>query len=142
MSSSDEDYLSEKFLVDAPSAPSGTYSSLRKRARQEADRRNAENKQKSRRQLEEEARAEGLQKSLFQRAQEETSFDHGTPNKAMAMMLKMGFKPGQALGTEVTAEVENSDNAAAPSRLGHRTEPIGIKMWKGWSRAVASSIGH
>ncbi|KAF9779482.1 hypothetical protein BJ322DRAFT_1101710 [Thelephora terrestris] len=51
----------------------------------------------NRRQMELEAREEGLQTSLIQKAQEEAE-ETGKQNKALAIMIKMGFKPGQSLG--------------------------------------------
>jgi len=54
------------------------------------------------------ARAEALSKSMF------TDPTTASTNKGLAMMAKMGFKPGVALGSK--------DN------IGARTEPIGISM--------------
>ena len=47
--------------------------------------------------MELEAREEGLRTSLIQKAQEEAN-ESGKQNKALAIMMKMGFKPGQSLG--------------------------------------------
>ena len=46
------------------------------------------------------AREEGLARGLFDRAREEAAEGGGQQNKALAMMMKMGFKPGQALGAD------------------------------------------
>lgn len=99
MSDDEDDYLSDKFLIPGPSASSApkTYSQRRKEQERISALRNEQNRRKSRKQLEEESREAGLSKSLFERAEEESS-DLGTQNKALAMMMKMGFKPGQSLG--------------------------------------------
>ena len=49
---------------------------------------NAKNYTKPRKQLEQERRTEGLQSAI------------GTSNKGFAMLQKMGYKPGMALGKE------------------------------------------
>ena len=97
----DDDYLSDKFLVTAPSTTTkaSNYSELRKEAQKKSQLKNDLNKQKSRRQREIESREEGLSKSLFERAKEEHASGTGLPNKALSIMMKMGFKPGQALGS-------------------------------------------
>lgn len=100
MSDNEDDYLSDKFLLEPASTPSSgpkTYSQRRKDAARVAAIKNAQNRKRSRREMEVESREEGLSKSLFERAQEEEA-SVGQQNKALAMMMKMGFKPGQALG--------------------------------------------
>ncbi|KAF8914103.1 hypothetical protein CPB84DRAFT_1669965 [Gymnopilus junonius] len=58
-----------------------------------------------RRQREIESREEGLSKSLFERAKEEEAAGITSGNKALSIMMKMGFKPGQSLGnTDRSAE--------------------------------------
>ncbi|GBE79298.1 hypothetical protein SCP_0204960 [Sparassis crispa] len=147
MSDEEDDYLSDKFLLGtapAPSAPK-TYVERRREAQRLAALKNEENRTKSRRQRELEAREEGLSKSLFERAQDEQA--SGQQNKALAMMLKMGFKPGESLGQK---EDEPSTTAAAPreataSETGtpepvaggskphaqHRVEPLPLNEWAG-----------
>ena len=100
MSDEDDDYLSNKFLVDdaTTSKKPSTYSQLRKEAQKKAHLKNEQNKTKSRRQLELESREEGLSKSLFERAKEEEAAGLSSGNKALSIMMKMGFKPGQSLG--------------------------------------------
>lgn len=108
----DDDYLSDKFLAAAAETTSSkplTYAERRKEAQRKAAIKNEQNKRKSRRQLQEEALEKGLQKSLFERAKEEQE-ELGTENKAMSMMMKMGFKPGQSLGKK-----EDLDGVAAGS---------------------------
>ncbi|KAJ2924936.1 hypothetical protein H1R20_g12132, partial [Candolleomyces eurysporus] len=101
MSDDDDDYLSAKYLVDATPAPaSKTYSQIRKDAQKRSEIRHAQSQRKSRKEIEREAREAGLSKSLFERAKEEEEAGLGSGNKALAMMMKMGFKPGQSLGKQ------------------------------------------
>lgn len=121
MASDDEDdYLSDKFLLQATAAAPSTsrakpttYSDKRREALRKAQLKNEQNRTKSRRERELEAREEGLSKSLFERAEEEQA---SGSNKALAMMMKMGFKPGQTLGNvegreeeEVKVKVEKEE---------------------------------
>lgn len=150
MAEEEDDYLSDKFLVDSALASSQpkTYAQRRKEAQKQAQIKNEENKLKSRRQRELESREEGLSKSLFERAKEEEASGIGTGNKALSMMMKMGFKPGQALGKpeddSTSPDLDRDellDPAAGPSQTGlsgasqnapqHKTEPIPINEWMG-----------
>ncbi|TDL29286.1 hypothetical protein BD410DRAFT_779649 [Rickenella mellea] len=156
----EDDYLSDKFLLQNASASGSkpsTYAERRRQAQKEAAIRNEQNRKKSRRQLEEESREEGLRKSLFEKAQEEAAVI-GTQNKAMNMMLKMGFKPGQSLGrsdddhddTSIPGPSQNGiypegkalgnqdysketreDRTAREYRIKHRTEPLPLDVWTG-----------
>ncbi|KZO93249.1 hypothetical protein CALVIDRAFT_486210 [Calocera viscosa TUFC12733] len=101
MSDDEDDYLSDKFLaqLEAPTSKPKTYRDLRKEAARIAEQKNEANRKKSRKQLEEEARQEGLSKSLFERAQEEKE-ELGVENKALGMMKRMGFKIGDSLGAK------------------------------------------
>ncbi len=155
--SDDDDYLSDKFLT-GPSQGSNThtqksYSQLRKEAIRKSQIKNEQNRGKSKRQRELEAREEGLNKSLFEKAQEEEQAGTSAGNKALAMMMKMGFKPGQSLGKQSTTsasppqEVLETPDAATttvavpqtdegstkklPSPLQHKTEPLPINEWSG-----------
>lgn len=101
MSDNEDDYLSDKFLAQLeeaskPQQPK-SYTEKRKQALKKSQLLNEQNRKKSRKQMELEAREEGLQTSLIQRAQEEAK-ESGKQNKALAIMMKMGFKPGQSLG--------------------------------------------
>lgn len=112
--SDDDDYLSDKFLVNAAEAQkSRTYSEKRKEALYKSRLRNEQNKTKSRRQLELDSREEGLSKSLFERAEDDKVSGSGSENKALSMMKKMGFKPGQALGA--TARTDEGSTNLPPS---------------------------
>ncbi|KAF9520390.1 hypothetical protein BS47DRAFT_1336033 [Hydnum rufescens UP504] len=103
MSSDEDDYLSPKFLLGgassngAPSSKSKTYSELRKEAQRAAEAKNAANQLKTKKLSARERVKEGLSTSLFERAHEEEALGLGQ-NKALGMMKKMGFKPGQSLG--------------------------------------------
>ena len=149
MSDDEDDYLSDKFLVEAASASAPkTYAERRKEAQRLAAVKNEQNRKKSRRQLEEESRQEGLSKSLIQRAQEEEEDGHGQKNKALAMMMKMGFKPGQSLGqteggesvkpqtpdlpsTSATPEATSREASEQPGKSGHRVAPLPLNEWQG-----------
>ncbi|KAI9067566.1 hypothetical protein FKP32DRAFT_1609307 [Trametes sanguinea] len=67
----------------------------RRKALRLAALKNEQNRTKSHRA----AREEALGRSLFERAQEEAR-ETGRENKALGMMMKMGFRPGMALGRE------------------------------------------
>jgi hypothetical protein len=156
--SDDDDYLSDKFLLDASSTSSApkTYLQRRKEAERRAKLKNEQNRLKSRRQRELESREEGLSKSLFERAKEEEDAGVSSGNKALSIMMKMGFKPGQSLGQAVT-EAKVSDKPKTPERLPsvdqlrsesemvatraelvesqyqHKTEPLPLNEWAGSS---------
>jgi hypothetical protein len=92
MSDAEDDYLSDKFLAESLASSSSkklTYVERRREAQRKAEIKNVQNRKKSRRQLEEESRQEGLSKSLFEKAKEEEQTGAGGTNKAMAMMLKV-----------------------------------------------------
>ena len=156
MLSDEDDYLSNKFLDDeqASSSKPTTYSQLRKAAQRKAQSKNEQNRTKSRRQREIESREEGLSKSLFERAkEEEASMNSG--NKALSIMMKMGFKPGQALGNNdndiPSSSAPKNDVEDEPQEIGltsnrptteetlpdtniytkHKTEPLPLKEWEG-----------
>jgi hypothetical protein len=100
----DDDYLSDKFLTVVEPQKPKTYSERRKETIRESLLKNEQNRAKSRRQLELESREEGLSKSLFELAKDDKVAGHGPDNKALSMMMKMGFKPGQALGAPTDVE--------------------------------------
>ncbi|PAV20727.1 hypothetical protein PNOK_0335400 [Pyrrhoderma noxium] len=138
----EDDYLSDKFLFASEAAASSskaqTYSERRKQAQKQSDLKNKQNRTKSRRERELEAREEGLKRSLFERAKEEEE-QHGKQNKAMNMMLRMGFKPGHSLGsndsgshgtgdsdrnTEVQTEVNSPVTVTATTSELHTTSSL------------------
>ena len=157
MASDDEDdYLSEKFIaqLEKPSSSKAkphagplSYAERRRIAQRDSEEKNLSHRIRSRKEIEEEARREGLGKSLFQRAREEEaeraakrrkpnededdgSGDEEPPpkpvNKAFAMMLKMGFKEGTALGKQ-------SDTPAEENEAKGLIEPLPLAMWAGAS---------
>ena len=114
MSDDEDDYLSDKFLaqLEAASKPPQpkSYTDRRKQALKRSQLLDKQNRKKSQKQVEVEAREEGLQTSLIQKAQEEAQ-ESGKQNKALAIMMKMGFKPGQTLG-------ESHDESSSPPSAG------------------------
>jgi hypothetical protein len=150
MSDSEDDYLAniDQFLVDSkPTSAPKTYSQIRKEAEKQSKLKNEQNRTKPLRQREIESRTEGLSKSLFERAKEEEDAGLGSGNKALSIMMKMGFKPGQALGKadeppvpaasdepQSIAGPSNSDDSSSNSkRLAHKVEPLPINEWAGRS---------
>ncbi|CDH49269.1 coiled-coil domain-containing protein 75 [Lichtheimia corymbifera JMRC:FSU:9682] len=86
MSDSEEDYMSEKYLIQAEQHEKKqpqTYSERRKQATREHERKAYI---APRAQMEKKAREEGLNQSVSE------------DNKGMQMLMKMGFKKGMALG--------------------------------------------
>ncbi|SRR6266403_4958247 len=121
----DDDYLSDKFLTITELQKPKTYSEKRKEALRKSLLKDEQNKTKSTRQLELESREEGLSKSLFERAEDDKASGRGTENKALSMMMKMGFKPGQALGapTNVNESSTPIDATTPPSRWNPSPSP-------------------
>ena len=157
MSDEEDDYLSDKFLVDSTPAASSsakTYTARRKEAQRAAALKNEQNRRKSRRELEQESREEGLSKSLFERAKDEAEQGGGGgASKALAMMMKMGFQPGQSLGQPdapvaqsrspsqdpiSTAPAGDGQDKKAPEPAAasqHRVNPLPLNEWTGESIA-------
>lgn len=154
MSDEEDDYLSDKFLASLEAPKSGkssmSYAERRRVAQRESERKRLEGRIKSRREMEEEARREGLSRSLFDREIEKAS--SGKENndgessstgggsgasKAMSMMLKMGFKPGEALGKkEEPAKLPDNDaevlrEEPEKTKSGHLVEPLPLAVWAG-----------
>lgn len=131
MDSDEDDYLSEKFLqqLKDTSKPAKSYSERRKEAQRQSEARNLAGRMKSRKQIEQEAMEalkEGMNTSLFER---ESLAEGGGQSKAMKLMSKMGFKPGQSLGRR-EEETDNSESSKLQSSS-KRTVPISINMWEG-----------
>lgn len=121
----DDDFMSDKFLKDLENDDSKrtkTYSEMRKEAQKRSEEKGYI---KSRAEREKEAREEGLKRNLLaQKSQDNSqtaasSSSSNSNNKALDMMMKMGFKPGQALGkrlfgddagTALTNQSETDDN--------------------------------
>ena len=79
MSEDEDDYLSDKFLTQSTTSTSSsstkTYTERRKEALRLSAIKNEQNRKKTRRQLEQEALEEGLNKSLFERAKDEGEWE-------------------------------------------------------------------
>lgn len=177
MSDEEDDYLSDKFLASLeapkPSTSSATsYAERRRIAQRESERKRIEGRIKSRRELEEESRREGLSRSLFEKEMEKTAGSEpgaGSKNpdgetrveggggsgasKAMSMMLKMGFKPGETLGKKeeptkaqevvpVSGDAGQDEDATRgkKAKSGHLTEPLPLAMWAGMSFILLISV--
>ncbi|KAF9221865.1 hypothetical protein BS17DRAFT_219057 [Gyrodon lividus] len=150
----EDDYLSDKFLVEtsATSSQPKTYVQRRQEALKQSRIKNGENRLKSRRQREQESREEGLSKSLFERAEEDKD---GGESKALGIMMKMGFKIGQSLGKTSdsppketmllpgpSGPPEDAENGTRESSLStespsvsrkstHKVEPLPLSEWSG-----------
>ena len=150
MSDSEDDFMSDKFLVEAPpKASTSTYSQRRSAQQLKGLRSVQSNNKLSVKQLEEQRRREGLSTSLFDRAPEPTSGVESPKNgessklaagggpKAMEMMMKMGWKVGQGLGRKRSSSPEDSvkrtktESSAEGTRPAGRTEPIRVSLWAG-----------
>jgi hypothetical protein len=138
-----DDYLDDSFLVDAPSSAPKTYAERRKDAQRHSRLKSEQNRTKGRHQRELESREEGLSKSLFARAKEEEENVTGKGNKALSIMMKMGFKPGDSLGVEGTDSTSHSEahdastdqplSEPSSSKHVHRSEPLKVLEWEGLS---------
>lgn len=138
--SDEEDYLSDKFLVETSGTTQPkTYAQRRQEALKQSRQRNEQNRTKSRRQREQESREDGLSKSLFERARQDK--DAGA-NKALGIMMKMGFQLGQSLGrsedsppTKVAALPDTSHSPPAShtdsSKQKRNVEPLPLNEWAG-----------
>ncbi|KAF8639632.1 hypothetical protein AX17_000897 [Amanita inopinata Kibby_2008] len=139
MSHDEDDYFSDKFLADVTPSHSGskTYVQRRKEAERLSRLKNEQNRKKSRRQLEKESQAAGLSRSLFERDTDGGVQGSGSSsNKALSMMMKMGFQPGQPLGKRPEDDVSAVDSGASESNLAegqnrHKIEPLSITEWEG-----------
>ncbi|KAL4076022.1 hypothetical protein J3A83DRAFT_4157535 [Scleroderma citrinum] len=107
-----------------------------------------QNQTKSRRQREQESREDGLSKSLFERATQQN--DAGA-SKALGIMMRMGFQPGQSLGkpeeippanvvsipdtseSGSPAPVDSQFHSQAAKTPGgqHKAEPLPLNEWTG-----------
>jgi hypothetical protein len=146
MSDSEDDFMSDKFLVEAPTAQK-SYSARRDASLLKGQRAGLAKNMQSTKAREEQQRREGLNTSLFEKPDLQQASGSGG-GKAMAMMMKMGWKVGEGLGKQdadssastskrkVEDEAEDEDEAprggiGASSRKAPRTEPIRISMWSG-----------
>ncbi len=138
MSDEEEDYLSEKFLARIAaqsSSGSKTYSQRRREAQLQSEIRNLSGRARSKKEIEREnleALKEGMGTSLFER---EKLGQVGGPSKAMNMMAKMGFKPGQTLGqqrdTISSTESGNMLSNKGDQIISGLKAPISVNIWEG-----------
>jgi hypothetical protein len=109
MSDSEDDFMSDKFLVDAPKASGpSTYSDRRNISTLKSMRKGQANQTLTHKQQEEKNRREGLSTSLFDTAKKdeagvEGSNGGGGGTKAMEFMKKMGWSVGEGLGRKRSA---------------------------------------
>lgn len=151
MSDSEDDFMSDKFLVEAPAAQK-SYSARRDASLLKGQRAGQAKNLLSTKAREEQQRREGLNTSLFEKPDHQQASGSGG-GKAMAMMMKMGWKVGEGLGkqdkeaetasastSKRKAEVEDGGDEGeegprggigSSSRKAPRTEPIRISMWSG-----------
>lgn len=122
----EDDYLSDKFLTGLPTASSSstarstkTYSESRQLKLRLSEAKNAASRKKSSREIVE----DGLNTSLFEKAQEQEAEGRGK-NKALAMMLKMGFKPGEALGRSSTISESSSKVSTSKDLAGEASRSV------------------
>ncbi|KAG0147638.1 hypothetical protein CROQUDRAFT_655835 [Cronartium quercuum f. sp. fusiforme G11] len=153
MSDDEDDFMSDKFLVPAPSTSKQptTYSDQRKRKQLDSL---ARSHKRSRAEREIEAREEGLSRDLIAdqlvasstQNSKHDSYALNTPgviqpathSKAVQMMLKMGFQPGKGLGAQPEASSPREDpsheSVASHSLLSQSSSAI--------ERDSSHGIGH
>lgn len=144
MSDSEDDFMSDKFLVEAPVAEK-TYKAKRDASLLKGQRAGLAKNLQSTKAREEQQRREGLNTSLFEKPDHQEASGSGG-GKAMAMMMKMGWKVGEGLGKKdleepVAAKRKMGDEEeeeetprggiGSSSRKVPRTEPIRISLWSG-----------
>ncbi|WOO81534.1 G patch domain-containing protein 11 [Vanrija pseudolonga] len=151
MSDSEDDFMSDKFLVEAPTA-NKTYSQRRSHAALKAERKVRADNAAPRREEEAARRHAGLNTSLFDTPAQPEAGGSGQA-KAMGLMMKMGWKVGEGLGRRRSASPERAPKAAAydddapraglgarqADTAGGRAEPIRISMWAGRKGLAARS---
>ena len=134
----EDDYLSEKFLagiVAQSSSGPKTYSQRRREAQHQSEIRSLAGRARSKKEIEREnleALKEGMGTSLFER---EKLGQAGGPSKAMNMMAKMGFKPGQTLGQQ-RENISSTESGGVLSKEGRQAisglkAPISVNIWEG-----------
>ena len=144
MSDSEDDFMSDKFLVEAPAAEK-SYKAKRDASLLKGQRAGLAKNLQPAKVREEQQRREGLNTSLFEKKDNQEASGSGG-GKAMAMMMKMGWKVGEGLGkkdmdelpTKRKVEDAGDDGDEAPrggigssSRKAPRTEPIRVSLWSG-----------
>lgn len=156
MSDSEDDFMSDKFLVEAPVAEK-TYRAKRDASLLKGNRAGLAKNQLSAKAREEQQRREGLNTSLFEKKDDGGSAGGGGSTagagKAMAMMMKMGWKVGEGLGKQASEDTDVGSGSGSKRKVGEdgedqeeeaprggigsssrkapRTEPIRISLWSG-----------
>lgn len=132
MDADEDDYMSAAFITDAPSTSTSkptTYAELRKAARRRGEDSVIRNAKRPRHEREAEAREQALNRSLFDTPTPDSPVPAAAPaNKALGMMMRMGFKPGQALGAAATSASASDSDAPPPKPSTARLEPIKPEM--------------
>jgi hypothetical protein len=128
-SESEDDFMSDKFLVE--SAPTKTTQQTYLDRRRAAQKKHLESQPKSLKLREEEKRRKGLGTSLFAGVEDgadstkagEGSAGPAASNKAMSMMMKMGWKVGEGLGKRG----EDTNEPTDPRKGGDESEPSEVQ---------------
>lgn len=135
----EDDFMSDKFLASAQAADDKTKKTYSQMRREQLRKSQEKGHIKPRAEREREAREEGLRRNLLNPTSGsgtteggDAASGHGsssgsTPapsNKALEMMMKMGFKPGEALGkkTAPSAGSASTSRSASPASLGRRAQ--------------------
>ncbi|GAA5897301.1 hypothetical protein JCM8208_003782 [Rhodotorula glutinis] len=133
----DLDFDDPRFLqLAATAAPPAelSYAQKRKRALIRSE---DKGRTKSRKQVEEDKRAQGLGTNLIQRAEQE-----GAGSKALEMMKSMGYKPGDALGRQADAEpAPSTSTSTAPSTSTGSSTAGPSRGGLGFARASFAPVG-
>ncbi|KAL1410825.1 hypothetical protein Q8F55_001768 [Vanrija albida] len=148
MSDSEDDFMSDKFLVDAAPPPK-SYSQRRSAAQLKAERKVRADNAAPRREVEAARRREGLATSLFDPGA--GGAGSSGQEKAMGLMMKMGWKVGEGLGRRRSASPERRAasydedaprggiGSSRPKAAEPRSEPVRISMWAGRKGLAARS---
>ncbi|ADV23243.1 Hypothetical Protein CGB_G0290W [Cryptococcus gattii WM276] len=129
MSDSEDDFMSDKFLVDAPPPEPLNYSARRAKESLKSQRLGQAKNQLKLKDLEEQRRKEGLETSLFERFEDdrgnskdkETAEEAGKGgNKAIEMMMKMGWKVGQGLGKKRSPSPPSRPSSSSRGGIGSK----------------------
>ncbi|TIB30652.1 hypothetical protein E3P86_03462 [Wallemia ichthyophaga] len=98
-----------------------TYGEMRLQALKQSEDKNMAGRIVSKKQRERETIEEGLERNIIKEAGEEGD----SSNKALNMMIKMGFKPGQSLGKREHDVVDKVGNESenGPEHAGEHTHP-------------------
>lgn len=110
----EDDFMSDKFLVEAAAATAKETKSYSQRRKEQIRKGQEKGYQRSRAEREKEAREEGLKRNLIRQEEEQnaSSSIKVPSNKALDMMKKMGFKPGEGLGKQASPSASTSKSAS------------------------------